>query len=682
VRAVIAWCVVALTATAVTFDTLFTAAHRPLLSEATWAEHGWPLAPLAGLVSAVMGALIISRYPRHNLGWLLCAASLLSVTLAADAYTLWVLEGDGPGSAYWAHVISWASPLLGWPAFAALILIFLISPTGHLSSPRWRWAVWITLVGVALRTLGTFTTRPGTFVAADQYDGFNLSTVLLTAGYLCVAAGLVASAVSLVLRLRRVTDDERRQLLWVTSSAVFLAIGVVVVLTVPRITGEEGTWLAGLPLKLAQLTVPLCVAVAVLRHRLLQIELIVNRALLLGLATVLTGVGYVLVVVVVGSVLGGGAGGFWPSLLATALVALGFQPLRRRVVRLADRVAFGKAAAPYEALSDFSRRLGERPDPTVLLPVVAEAAARAVNARRATASLHDVPGARPSASWPAVESGGSATAPIEIPVVDEGERLGTILVEMAAGHPLRAADRRLLRDVADQAALACRNAQLTAQLSTQVEQLDRQARDLEASRERLISVGDAERSRVERAIARQVMPHLTPLPARLRQLSSGYRNGAASLGHAEVEALLVSLNSAMEALREITRGVFPAQLTRSGLATALGSLLARPEHRGELTIDESAQRVRFDPRVEAATYFCVAEATLAFDPPMAVRLSVRGNQLLLEVSGNVSGQVELDHMRDRIEATSGSLTITQRDDRTVIEVSAPCAAASVQLAPV
>ncbi len=88
-----------------------------------------------------MGALIVSRHPRQPLGWLLCAASLLSVTLAADAYSVWVLDGDGPGSPYWAHVSAWAAPLLGWPAFTALILVFLIAPDGRLPSPRWRWAV-------------------------------------------------------------------------------------------------------------------------------------------------------------------------------------------------------------------------------------------------------------------------------------------------------------------------------------------------------------------------------------------------------------------------------------------------------------------------------------------------------------------------------------------------------------
>src|SRR3954465_10308456 len=163
VRARIAWCVVILTTIAVVLDTLFTAAYRPLLSEATWADHGWPLGPLAGVGSAVMGALIISRYPRHMLGWLLSVSSLLSVTLAADAYTLWVLEGDGPGSSYWDHVIDWASPLLGWPAFTPLVIVCPPPPPGRLAAPGWRWALWATLAGRGLRTLGQLTMRPGDF---------------------------------------------------------------------------------------------------------------------------------------------------------------------------------------------------------------------------------------------------------------------------------------------------------------------------------------------------------------------------------------------------------------------------------------------------------------------------------------------------------------------------------------
>jgi len=676
VRAQVAWCVVGVATVAAILDTWFTAAHDSLLSEATWAAHGWPLAPLAGVGCALMGALIISRYPTHMLGWLLSVASLLSVTLAADAYTLWVLEGDGPGSASWAHVIAWASPLLGWPAFTALIMVFLISPTGHLASPGWRWAVWATLAGLGLRTLGQLTMHPGDFVYAEQYDGFTLSTVLLTMGYLLVAAGLIASAVSLVLRLMKARDNERRQLLWITSSAVFLAIGVVVILALPRILGEEGTWLAGLPMRLAQLAVPLCVAVAVLRHRLLQIDLIINRALVVALVTGLAAIGYVFLVVVVGTAVGQGTGGFWASLIATALVALAFQPLRRRVVRLADRFAYGAAAAPYEALADFSRRLGDKPDPAVLLPAVAEAAAHAVNARRAVVSVHVHGGPDRVAAWPSMRADDFATSRVAVPVVDHGEPLGNISVEMAAGHPLRPRDQQLLADLAEQAGMAFRNAQLTAELSAQVQQLSLRTNALDQSRARLIRAGDAERSRVERAIARQVIPHLAPLPDRLRELSQSDPQGAAALDTAQLAPLLTSMDTAMQSLREITRGVFPAQLTRSGLHTALGSLLARPKRPGRLTVEDSAAGVRFDPRVEAAAYFCVAEATRAFDHPIAVRLGVHAGRLHLSVRGTEAGGLSLNHMRDRIESTGGSVSVTRRGGGTAVEVWAPSALAS------
>ena len=274
--------------------------------------------------------------------------------------------------------------MIGWPAFTAVIMIFLLSPDGRLLSPRWRWAVGVTVTGLGLHTLGTLTIPPGEFVYGEEYGNSSISGPLLNVGVALVAAGLVASVVSLVLRLRRARDDVRRQLLWIASSAAGLAFGVVVILAVQ---GEQETWLAALPLHVAYVAFPLCVAVAVLRHRLIDIDLIVNRALVLALATAMAG----------GRLRArrrgrrpqcGAPGGFWLSLLATAVVAMAFQPLRRRVVRVADRLAFGAAAAPYEALADFSRRLGDSPDPADLLPAVADAAAQAVNASRVSVRLY------------------------------------------------------------------------------------------------------------------------------------------------------------------------------------------------------------------------------------------------------------------------------------------------------
>jgi signal transduction histidine kinase len=283
------------------------------------------------------------------------------------------------------------------------------------------------------------------------------------------------------------------------------------------------------------------------------------------------------------------------------------------------------------------------------------------------------------AAWPPIGADDPVTSRRTIPVIDHGERLGSITVVMAAGHPLRPRDQRLLADLADQTAMAFRNAQLTAELSAEVEQLALHTHELDQSRVRLISAGDAERSRVERAIARQVIPHLAPLPDRLRQLSHSDPDGPTALGTAQLAPLLTSTNTAMQSLREITRGVFPAQLARSGLPTALGSLLARPDLSGRLTVEDSATGLRFDPRVEAAAYFCVAEATRAFDHPLAVNLSVQGDQLHLSVSGTEDGGLSLSHMRDRIAAAGGSVSTTGRDGLTFVEVRAPSARAPAVL---
>jgi signal transduction histidine kinase len=669
-RVRLAWAVVALTTVALILDTVFTAAHRPLLSETTWADHGWPLAPLAGLGYAVMGALIISRYPRHRLGWLMLAASLLSVTLVTDAYSTWVLEGDGPGSAYWAHVAAWAGPLVGWPAFTAQIIIFLTAPDGHLQSARWRWVVLFAAAGLMLHTLGTLTIHPSEVVVGEDFGNRAISLPLLTIGWMLVAAALIASVVSLVLRLRRAKDDERLQLLWIASAAALLALGVVCILAIPRIQGEEGTWLAALPLRVAQVAVPVCVAVAVLRHRLFAIDLILNRALMFTLATAVVAAGYVGVVVMVGLAVDGSTAGFWPSLLATVVVALAFQPLRRRVIKVADRLAFGTAAEPYEALADLSRRLGDSPDPSVLLPSVAEAAGQAVNALQVVVTLKVEHGPDRLATWPPGGEPVAGDVRVVVPVADGGERLGDIAITMPPGRALRPLDKRLLTDLSEQAAMAFRSARLAAELSGEVEQLAARTNDLSASRGRLITAGDAERSRLERAIDRQVAPHLAPLPRQLHRLSVTHLEPTTPVDASSLARMLVSINAALEALREITRGVFPAQLTRAGLPAALASLVARAGSTGRLVVEESAAARRFAPHVEAAAYFCAAETTRDLDDPVLV-LAAEDHLLLLVTTGTDRSGIAHDDIRDRVESAGGTVVITSERGRTVVSAQLP-----------
>jgi signal transduction histidine kinase len=128
-------------------------------------------------------------------------------------------------------------------------------------------------------------------------------------------------------------------------------------------------------------------------------------------------------------------------------------------------------------------------------------------------------------------------------------------------------------------------------------------------------------------------------------------------------------------LREITRGVFPAQLVRSGLPMALTSLLARTGSARRLVVKDLATGRRFDPRVEAAAYFCALEAVHDLGEPVLVVLDAPADQLQLTVSGTDRGGLPIDEMRDRVEAAGGSVWVCEELGRAVIEVRAPAASA-------
>ena len=670
----VAWALVVLTVLLSVADAVITAQYRSLVSTENFAEHAWPSVMLAAIGSVVMGALIVARYPRHPVGWLLSAGgSVAAFSLSSEAYSLWVTDHGGPGSVALGRFVGWFSILTGASCtVTTLTLIFLIAPDGRLPSRRWRWVVAVALTGLAVYTAGVFSVPPMDMRLDPEHEYGTLTNVLWVVGVLLTTVALVAAGVALVRRLRRASGVERQQLRWMAASATTIALGLAIALFVPA-SWVGDTNANNVPLYVAYLFFPVCTAVAVLRYRLFDLDVIISRALLLAIASGLVAGGYVLAVIVLGAAAGRGTDGFWPSLLATAVVAMAFQPLRRWVVRLADRLAFGAAATPYEALADFARRLGDSPDPTRLLPAVADAAGTAVNASTVTVRLH-VPGCPDEVvRWPVIETDEGAPAPVsgsrtEVPVLDRGERLGIIAVEMPPGRSLRQHDTRLLRDLGEQAGIAFRNAQLAADLANQVAELDRRTGELQESRRRLITAADAERARLERSIAREVVPHLEPLPDALTELAG---SAATGLDGRRLDPLLAAATTALEELREITRGVFPAQLARSGLEPALRSLLGRTAA-GSLSVGPAGVG-RLDDRVEATAYFCVAEAVRGLGPPLAVALRELGGELEVVVTGCDDGELSIAHLRDRVEAADGSVTQDSSDGSTLLRVRLPVA---------
>jgi signal transduction histidine kinase len=675
VRSRLAWALAAFTAAGAVADTLITAAYSSLLSRDSVAVHGWPFVPLAVVGSAVMGALIVSRYPRHPVGWLLSGVGVTGVvSIVAETYSVWVVEEGGPGPRAVAELAGWLSWLLGPVALTGFTLMFLVAPDGRLLSRQWRYVGAASVAGLGCYAAGVLVTPPNQVVIdTDPTAGSPLAGALFTVSLVLIAVTLIAAFASLVPRLRRAHGEARQQLQWIAASAAFLATGLVCLLVVPAIVGETDGWLARIPLFLAYLVLPVFMAVAVLRYRLYNIEPIINRAVLFATGALFAAGGYVVLVVVLGDAVASWTGGFWPSLLATAVVALAFQPLRRRVVRLADRIAYGRRAAPHEALSSFSQRLGATPSPQVMLPAVAEAAGRAVSARRATATLR-VPGAAALvATWP--DAGANGGPDHEVIVRERTQDLGAIAVEMPPGRALRQREQELLHALADQAALAFRNTALDAELAGHVAALDQRTQALAASRRRIIDARDSERRRLEAAISRDVLPHLLILPDALEQART---RGADSSVPDALEDLAADVTTALERLREISHGIFPTQLARTGLPAALASYLGRAGLRGRLHVDASAAGRRFGARAEAAAYFCCTACVNVSGPAAATSddrldLTVEGTDLVLRVHGATPPDLDLQAVTDRVEALGGRLSLRHDPQGAVVELRVPVA---------
>ena len=554
-----------------------------------------------------------------------------------------------------------------------LTLIFLIAPDGRLPSRRWRWVVAVALTGLAVYTAGVLSVPPMDMRLDPEHEYGTLTLVLWVVGVLLTTVALVAAGVALFRRLHRASGVERQQLRWMAASATTIALGLAIALFLPASWVDDAN-ANNVPLYVAYLFFPVCTAVAVLRYRLFDLDVIISRALLLAIASGLVAGGYVLAVIILGAAAGRGTDGFWPSLLATAVVAMAFQPLRRWVVRLADRLAFGAAATPYEALADFARRLGDSPDPTRLLPAVADAAGTAVNASTVTVRLH-VPG-RPDevVRWPVIEADEGAPAVVsgsrtEVPVLDRGERLGIIAVEMPPGRSLREHDTRLLRDLAEQAGIAFRNARLSADLANQVAELDRRTGELQESRRRLITAADAERARLERSIAREVVPHLEPLPEALTELAG---SAATGLDGRRLDPLLAAATTRAGGAARDHQGRVPRPAGQVG--PGAGAPVTPRSHRGGLPRRRSGRCRRGSTtgsrrrRTSAWPRQCAAWARRWLSPSASC-----GGELEVVVTGCDDGELSIAHLRDRVEAADGSVTQDSSDGSTLLRVRLPVA---------
>jgi hypothetical protein len=320
--------------------------------------------PVLGAVStATVGAVLASRRPAHPVGWLLLAFGLsLSVAGVALAYTNYgvALAGTAPATA----LVGLYLPAAIVTAIACNGFVLLLTPTGVLPSPRWRWWAGVTAATpVALLLVVTLLPRPDDRLAlalSSPLDLQALDGALLVAyqvAFAIVISALVVAAASLVVRFRRARGIERQQLRWVVLATVLVALLTVVNLAALALGAYALAPLVG---GLNPPILSAAIGAAILRYRLYDLDRIISRALAYGLLTVLLGGGYAGVVLGLGQLLGRDS-----SLVvagATLAVAALFQPARRRIQRQVDRRFNRRRYDAARTIAAFSARLREQVD--------------------------------------------------------------------------------------------------------------------------------------------------------------------------------------------------------------------------------------------------------------------------------------------------------------------------------
>ncbi len=323
----------------------------------SWAVFAQNIYPniVFGCLLPLLGALILTRLPRHPIGWLFLLCGLASaLTLPVYGYARLALY-DHPGQLPFGVAAAWLSAWLWTLGFMPLVTIgVLLFPDGRLPSPRWRALIVLDLVAVALAASAT-AFAPGPLEnhhVADNPLGLPLPPRLFDLmgglGFGLFLVGLVGACAASVVRWRRSREVERAQLTWFALAVALLVVGVL--LPVPTV-GNVVT-LVAIPL------LPVAVAVAILRHHLFGIDVVVQRSLVYAALTAVLLIAYAATVTALGAVLGDHADAA-VALVATGLVAVAFAPLRDRLQRAADRLLYGDRGDPYAVLTGVGRRLGD-----------------------------------------------------------------------------------------------------------------------------------------------------------------------------------------------------------------------------------------------------------------------------------------------------------------------------------
>jgi hypothetical protein len=334
----------------------------------------WGPVPSAFLMLVILGfvtlGLLVSyRRPGNAVGWIITGMGIsLALSGFAESYGVYALYAD-PGSLPGGEVMAWLSSWTVIPTlFAAPALLFLLFPDGHLISRSWLIVFWFVIAATCVTVLSTAlhpVLDEAPFKGVVNPFGVDTSDTLFALvspyGWPAMAAGLLASAVAMIVRLRRSRGVERQQLKWIASAATVLPLTSLTAV----VSYYQGWYLAASVLPfLAPVLIPLAAGYAVLRYRLYDIDLVINRAIVYGsLTATLVAVYFGGVVVLQRAFVFLSGGESTLAVVASTLtIAALFNPLRRRFQTSIDRLFYRRKYDAARTLEAFSAKLRDETD--------------------------------------------------------------------------------------------------------------------------------------------------------------------------------------------------------------------------------------------------------------------------------------------------------------------------------
>ena len=646
------WVAAITSAGAYVFTLAWALSTRDSVSAAEWL---WILGVVPPMLAA--GVIMMWKRPENRTGVLATWAALTMFLIPTSLEVVTIAAFETSGVEGWMWLTEWAASALGAIGFVILLVMVVALPMGRIIHRRERVFLGVAW-GLALLLQASLFTNETILISSQQFVGvdpiqspFYVPSLSGLEPIVNALAGLIYAlffwAITLqVMRYRKATARERKQVRWVLFGGVS-AIMLGLIPSVLEVVGVVGPIFHGsLGSMIIVPTLLLfmgSIVIAVLEPPWADVDIVIRKSVVYGALSFLI----LLLYVSVAATFGVAAGSRLPievAIVLTVVIALLFQPARRRLQVVADRWVFGVRPTKYEAVTGFGETLEQASDPTELLPQLVETIHNALGMRWVTAWLDDGTSAH---------TGDPKGDPeLTVPIGAGEDEVGTIECGPKTEGSLADDDIQLVTTLASQVGLAIMNARLAG---------------------RIVTAAETERRRIERNIHDGAQQELVALVARL-----GMARAAASRGELtvdEIDDLQREARQILTDLRELAQGIHPTVLSDGGILEAVEE---RCTHLPlDVTVEAPPQlrSRRFDDDIEGAAYFFVTESLAnilkhAEATQATVALRPENGTLSLSVSDDGQG-FDAAHaslnglagLRDRVRALGGVLTISSRPGR-------------------